>query len=671
MSAIKTGFLTLVGVFLLVASIAFAEAAPGTDEPGDEMILFQNIPSVFGASKYEQRITEAPSSVSIVTAAEIKKYGYRSLADILRSLRSFYLTNDRNYEYVGVRGFNRPGDYNSRILVLVDGHRINENIYDSFLAGKGFILDVDLIDRMEVIRGPSSSLYGTGAFFAVINIITQRGRDLQGLEASGEAGSHDAYDGRLSYGKRLPGGFELLLSGTAGKSEGQDWFYPEFDDPATNNGTAEGRDWQRYGSAFLKASLADFTLSGAYSRRKKAIPTAPWETVFNHPDTWTLDESGYLDLQYERNLAEEWKILARVFYDYYWYEGEYPYDWAEEGDPPDILVSKDEAEGAWWGTELQFSRKLDRHRFIVGAEYRENGRQDQRFFNDKSDSSSNVLDSREDSDYWAAYLQDEFQISERLLLNVGVRHDNYSTFGGTTNPRLALILNPVEGSTVKLLYGEAFRAPNAYELYYHDGGLTALANPDLNPEEIATYELVVEQALGSSVRGVAAGFYYEIDNLIDQVEDADGLFVYRNLEEVEAWGMEFELEGRWESGLEGRLSYTFQETENQTTGRTLSNSPRHLAKFNLIVPLWRDRLFAGIEEQYTGRRKTLSRAETDDSAVTNLTLFSGNLVPGLEVSGSVYNLFDKAFSDPGSREHLQDAIEQDGRNYRLKLTYAF
>jgi iron complex outermembrane receptor protein len=659
------------GAVLLLVSIASAAAAPGADGRGDEMILFQDIPSVFGASKYEQRITEAPSSVSIVTAAEIKKYGYRTLADILRSLRSFYLTNDRNYEYVGVRGFSRPGDYNSRILVLIDGHRINENVYDSFLAGNGFILDIDLIDRMEVIRGPSSSLYGTGAFFAVINIIARRGRDYEGLEASGEAASHDAYDGRLSYGKRFPGGFELLLSGTAGDSEGQDWFYPEFNDPATHNGVAGGRDWERYGSAFLKASRADFTLTGAYSRSKKAIPTAPWETVFNHPDLWTLDESAYLDLQYERNLAQDWKILARAFYDYYWYEGEYPYDWAEEGDPPDILVSKDEAEGEWWGTEVQLSRKMERHRLVGGAEYRENGRQDQRFFDDKSNSSSIVLDSREDSDYWAVYLQDEFQISARLLLNVGVRHDHYSTFGGTANPRLGLILNPVEGTTVKLLYGEAFRAPNAYELYYHDGGLTALANPDLNPEEIATYELVWEQALGNSVRGVAAGFYYGIDNLIDQVEDADGLFVYQNLDEVEAWGMEFELEGRWESGLEGRLSYTFQETENRTTGRTLSNSPRHLAKFNLIVPLWRDRLFAGIEEQYTGRRKTLSRAETDDFAVTNLTLFSGNLAPGLEVSGSVYNLFDKTFSDPGSREHRQDAIEQDGRNYRLKLTYSF
>src|SRR3990170_1261941 len=109
-----------------------------------ETILFQEIPSVYGASKYEQKVTEAPSSVSIVTSAEIKKYGYRTLADILRSIRGFFVTFDRNYSYVGVRGFNRPGDYNTRILLLIDGHRVNDNVYDGALIGTEFILEVDL-----------------------------------------------------------------------------------------------------------------------------------------------------------------------------------------------------------------------------------------------------------------------------------------------------------------------------------------------------------------------------------------------------------------------------------------------------------------------------------------------------------------------------------------------
>ena len=114
------------------------------------------IDSVYGASSYNQKVTEAPSSITIVTSDEIQRYGYRTLADILRSVRGFYVTYDRNYSFLGVRGFSRPGDYNARVLLLVDGHRLNDNIFGAALIGTEFPLDVDLIERVEIIRGPSS-----------------------------------------------------------------------------------------------------------------------------------------------------------------------------------------------------------------------------------------------------------------------------------------------------------------------------------------------------------------------------------------------------------------------------------------------------------------------------------------------------------------------------------
>jgi len=92
-----------------------------------------------------------------------------------------------------VRSFGRPGDYNSRILLLIDGHRTNDNIYNQALVGAEGVIDVDLIDRVEIIRGPGSSLYGSNAFLAVVNIVTKRGRDLKGTEVSGEAGSFQTY----------------------------------------------------------------------------------------------------------------------------------------------------------------------------------------------------------------------------------------------------------------------------------------------------------------------------------------------------------------------------------------------------------------------------------------------------------------------------------------------
>ena len=139
--------------------------------------------SVIGASKREEPTTKAPSSVLILTSDEVKKYGYRTLAAVLQRARGLYTTYDRNYSFfLGIRGFN-AGDANSRVLVLVDGHRINNDLTDGAAIGTDFILDVDLIDRVEVIRGPSAVLYGNNAFFGVINVITRTGASMEGYGA--------------------------------------------------------------------------------------------------------------------------------------------------------------------------------------------------------------------------------------------------------------------------------------------------------------------------------------------------------------------------------------------------------------------------------------------------------------------------------------------------------
>ena len=149
-----------------------------------------------------------------------------------RASNGFFVTYDRNYQYLGVRGFNRPGDYDTRILLLVDGHRLNDNVYESAAIGTESPIDVDLIDRVEIIRGPSSSLYGTNAFFGVINVITKRGRDLKGLEFSTEIGGYDSYKGRISYGNKFHNGVEMLFSGSFYDSAGRGrLFYKEFDRP--------------------------------------------------------------------------------------------------------------------------------------------------------------------------------------------------------------------------------------------------------------------------------------------------------------------------------------------------------------------------------------------------------------------------------------------------------
>jgi iron complex outermembrane receptor protein len=661
----------------MIAIFAVPEIGTTDPLPGDANDIMSleelmNMP-VFGASRYEQKTTEAPSSVSIVTSREIRKYGYQTLADIIRAQRGFYINYDRNYSYMGARGFLRPGDYNSRILLLIDGHRTNDALYDSAGIDTSFILDVDLIDRVEFIRGPSSSLYGSNAFFGVINVITKTGKAYQGAELSGEAGSFEMYKARATYGNRGKGGIQGVVSGTWYDSEGDDrLFFPEFNDPLTNNGVAEDADGDKYYSFFTTLSWHDFTLQGAYNERDKVIPTAPWETFFNDNRTMTRDGLAYVVLKYDRYFGRGWNVQAKASYNHYWYDGDYVYDWNEDPLDPFLVVNRDEADGKWVGGEVMFRKKMwETHKLAFGVEYRNNFQLDQKNY-DPVDPPEIYLDDKRDSDFWALFVQDEIEIFEGLMLSAGVRFDHYSTFGGTANPRIALIANPFPSSTFKLLYGRAFRAPSAYELYYNDGDVTQKANTDLDPETIDTYELVYEQTLGNSIRGTASGFYYKIEDLITQVVDpADDVLVFRNVDAVESYGATIEFEGRWANGFEGRASYTYQETEDKGTGQELENAPKSLAKFNLTAPIFKDKLFGAAEAQYTGSRKTFQGSRAGGFWVANLTLTSARLWDRVALSVSVYNLFDKEYGDPASTEHLQDVIEQDGRTFRVKATASF
>ncbi|HWQ90848.1 MAG TPA: TonB-dependent receptor [Clostridia bacterium] len=641
-----------------------------------EQLLEVKVDQVYGASRYQQKVSQAPASVSLITAEEIKKFGYRDLADLLRGVRGLYVSNDRNYSYLGIRGFLRPGDYNTRVLVLIDGHRMNDNVFDGAFISREGMVDIDLVERVEVIRGPSSSIYGSSAFFGVINVITKSAAQLEGPEASVEWGSLETYKGRFSYGKVFSEEVAWLLSGSYYSSEGRSsLYYPEFDqrispDPrAANNGVAEALDDERAVNLFSKLNYHEFTLSGYFNTREKKVPTASFSTVFNDGREETTDYGAYLDLEWDHHLSESADIKGRAFYDYVPYYGTYPLNYAAPGDPPNVVLNRDEVDAQWAGTEWQLSlRVLDRHVLSTGFEYRENLSQKQVNYDDLQPRFYHVDDDRSSRNI-GIFNQAEVGLLTNLLFNAGFRYDYYSdSFGGTFNPRLGLIYSPWQGSAFKALYGEAFRAPNAYERFY-SLGQTAL--PDLNPETIRTYELVYEQNFGHHYRSSLSGYYYTVEDLITQVTALDGSLGFANVENVRATGLEMELEARYHSGLFLRGSYVLQRAEDAETGARLTSSPLHVAKLNVSCPVYRDKLFAGLELQYNATMLSLAGRQSGDFLLANFTLFSRELLPGLELSGSVYNLFDTQYSLPGAEDHLQDLLRQEGRTFRLKLTYRF
>ncbi len=260
-------------------------------------------------------------------------------------------------------------------------------------------------------------------------------------------------------------------------------------------------------------------------------------------------------------------------------------------------------------------------------------------------------------------------ITDHLVLNAGFRHDHYSTFGGTTNPRAGLIYT-WKNTAVKLLYGQAFRAPTAYEQFYAPG-TTTKTNPNLRPEQIKTYELVLEQYLGHHVRTLASLYQYHIADLIIKTTDSTGASVFKNFDDITARGVELMMEGKWPTGLEGRLSYALQTSHTERTEQRLTNSPQHLVKTNLIVPLITDKLFAGFEGRYTSSRLTLAGHSASPFYILNVSLFSQQLIKGWELSAHINNLMNQKYGYPSDEFHRQDIIDQDGRTFWVKLKYRF
>jgi len=332
------------------------------------------------------------------------------------------------------------------------------------------------------------------------------------------------------------------------------------------------------------------------------------------------------------------------------------------------VVNHDRADVTWWIAEVNATRRIgERQRLTGGIEARQSLDMRQRNYDVVT-----YVDDERDTEALGIFVEDAIDLGADVTLSAGVRHDRYDTFGGTTNPRLALVWAP-EGSrtTVKALYGSAFRAPSTYELYYADG-FSQKANPDLDPETIRTTELAIEYAITPAVRLIGSAYAWQIDDLITQTTDpGDGLLQFRNLDAARARGYEFEIDGRTRRGVRASFALAYQTAEDETTGTRLTNSPRSLAQFHLIVPARAGRILTGFEAIYESDRLTLQRNRVDDYFRANLTV-TGVLVPDrVELQGSFYNLFDAEYGDPGAGEHLQDVIDQDGRSARLLLRCRF
>jgi iron complex outermembrane receptor protein len=578
--------------------------------------------------------------------------------------------------YVGVRGFQRPGDYNTRLLLLVDGERINDNVFDQALVQEDFVVDAADIERVEIIRGPASSLYGDSAFFAVVNVITKTGSSLAGSSLTVENGTLGTRLVRSSTGHQLANGVDVALSATYEHSDGVSrLFFPVFNTPMTNNGIAEDLDAEGTKQLYGRFGVHGVTVTTMFGTRRRVVPTASTGTQFNQ-QVWpeqTTDRHGLLDVDYGRSFGDT-RLTVRASYDRFSYAGVYPFLVESEGTP--TMVGETEGLGSRWSVSSGVTRTLrSRHTLRAGVEFIDNLHQDQRasFVN----AAEPVFDLRNSTTQQALYVQDETRVTRWLIANAGLRYDRYEQFDRVT-PRAAVIVLPSSSQSFKYLYGGAFRAPNFFELndvYFGD------RVHSLRPEAIDTHEVVWERYFNDRVRTAVSTYWYKADRLITPTLDPDAFLgiSYVNQGEVRAKGLELEAQLRLRGESRALVSYAIQRTTDRETHDELPNSPRHMAKARVSLPGPTSRSFISVEGQYLSSRATLPRpnlygfvfaTRVPQAATLNLTLVQP-LGQAWELSGGVRNLFNARYADPVSDQHVQAAVEQNGRTARIGLTWKF
>lgn len=659
--------------------ISSAQERDSVDSELDSLLNKQIVPStslfsasVSSAAKYHQILGEAPASVTIITSEEIARYGYQTLQELLNQVRGFFTSYDRNYSYLGIRGFGRPTDYNNRLLLLLNGHPLNDNIYGSGSVGNDLGIDPSSIERIEIVRGPNSALYGTYAMFAVINLITKKGKEIEGVQVAGKIGSYGNREATFMAGKEFDSGVDAFLSGIVSTTDGQDIFFEEYNTDSTNHGIAENLDWEKYYNLTSTVSYKTLSLSALFTYRKKGIPTGAYGTEFNNPDAQTHDNFGSLRLQYSYDLSPSQSLSFSGAYNHYYYEGGYP--------QPAAPTLYDASDGKSLSGDLQFRWDTrSNNRILLGLNYIEHPKAEYRLWDNDNVHFNNSFPYNQ----YSIYIQNEYQISPAMALTVGIRRDAYSTFGNATTPRIGLVYNPSKLHSVKLLYGEAFRAPSVYETNYEDPVSGYKRNPSIEPERIRTLEGIWEHQITPSLTSIVTLYNFRMSNLIDfAVDPDDELIFYDNIGSVQATGAEFEFTMKSEDNLLGYASYSAQYAEDAMAETKLNNSPTHLVKGGLSVPIpVFEQTFASLEATYESGRITVYQTSTPSYFLMNFTIAAlpltqdptpySHLDDHFELVVGVRNLLNTSYGTPGGVEHIQPILWQNGRNYFVRLRVGF
>ncbi len=607
MSLLSRLFVVTLGLVLIFSSWTKAQ------ENKEESILkLEKI--VITATRTPHLLKDVPVNTTVITEKEIEQTGASTVAEAIENVAGMRVT-----AYGGKGSLNTAhirGSAADQVLVLMDGRELNPAASGTVDLG---LFPVQSIERIEIVRGPFSSLYGASALSGVINIITKPAPEKRQTEIRASSGTYETGEYTLTHGGKL-GKAGYFLSAKLGDSAGD-----------RENSSCN----ETYATAKLTYEVDDssgFSLLAGYSHRDTGVPGS---TTYPTPSAQEEDKRNFLDLSYHKNLKGGSRLLAKTFIEQYEICYQDPEAW---GAP-----TKDTTENLASGMQIQYSLPWKQHLSTAGLELKQD-----RVKVTTIDGTSRIGGTRK-LDMVSLHLQDEMSLSPRLVLIPGLRYDNPSTYDSQSSPRVSLLYLLGENTRLRASYGQAFRPPTANDLYWYEDwgwGMGLFGNEDLKPEKSRSYELGLEHKFNLPLLARVSWFDRKTDQLISWVEISPWHWQVTNVDKAHNQGIESELRLQLTPRLSAGLNYLYQQAKDkgeEYTGNYLAYTPEYKmglsleyeTDFGLAIHIEAEK----IGEQYTNRENT---QKLKGYALLGAKL-SQRLTKKVEVFAMGENLLDESY----------------------------